>query len=76
LSEEKPINNNGKDVHNKIACMQKVRFNSKLWRMPLLIAVVSIGGLVAALVGDGLWDLLSWITLSLPIILACKYLFK
>jgi hypothetical protein len=56
--------------------MQKVRFNSKLWRMPLLIAVVSIGGLVAALVGDGLWDLLSWITLSLPIILACKYLFK
>jgi hypothetical protein len=55
--------------------MQNARF-SKLWGMPLLIAVVSLNGLVAALVGDGLWDVFSWIMLSIPIVLICKHLFK
>jgi hypothetical protein len=56
--------------------MQKARFNSRLWGMPLWIAAVSIGGLLAALVGDGIWDILSWIALLLPVMLACKYLFR
>lgn len=40
-----------------------------LWmilRWPLLIAMVSIVGLVSALVGDGWWDMLSWATLGVP----------
>lgn len=43
--------------------------NHSLWmvfRWPLLIAVLSIIGLVSALVGDGVWDALSWASLGLP----------
>ncbi|MBN9340920.1 MAG: hypothetical protein ABT02_12675 [Comamonadaceae bacterium SCN 68-20] len=37
-----------------------------IFRWPLLIAMVSIVGLVSALVGDGMWDALSWATLGIP----------
>jgi hypothetical protein len=37
---------------------------------PLLLALVSGGGLVSALLGDGLWDTLSWLALgSLPAVI-------
>ncbi|MGY3608723.1 MULTISPECIES: hypothetical protein [unclassified Bradyrhizobium] len=36
---------------------------------PLLVAVVSTLGLVGALVGDGWWDALSWVTLAVPVVL-------
>ena len=41
------------------------------WRVfgaPILIAMVSLVGLVAALLGDGLPDWISWATLSVPLI--------
>jgi hypothetical protein len=37
--------------------------------MPILIGILSTVGLVAALVGDGWWDGLSWASLSLPVLL-------
>ena len=37
-----------------------------IFRWPLLIALISIVGLVSALVGDGWWDALSWATLGIP----------
>lgn len=37
---------------------------------PLVIGLVMLIGLVAALVGDGVWDRLSWAALSLPVIAA------
>lgn len=43
--------------------MSKVR--TGLWRafrMPLLLAIASLIGLVSALIGDGLFDLVSWLT--------------
>jgi hypothetical protein len=40
--------------------------------LPILIGILSTVGLVAALVGDGWWDGLSWASLSLPVLL---YLF-
>jgi Fe2+ transport system protein B len=36
--------------------------------------VLSIIGLVSALVGDGVWDGVSWVTLAIPILL-CGYFF-
>jgi hypothetical protein len=36
----------------------------KIFRWPLLIAAVSLVGLLSALVGDGWYDLLSWLTLG------------
>lgn len=37
-----------------------------IFRWPLLIAVISLVGLVSALVGDGGWDALSWAALGIP----------
>ncbi|WP_416427233.1 hypothetical protein RAM80_14835 [Pseudomonas sp. App30] len=39
------------------------------WGMPLLIAVLGGAGLFAALLGDGAWDVLSWIGLGLPAVI-------
>ena len=37
--------------------------------IPAVLAVLSAGGLIFALVEDGIWDALSWVTLSIPIVL-------
>jgi hypothetical protein len=39
----------------------------KVYGMPLLLAVVSLIGLLSALVGDGIWDALSWFCLGTPV---------
>lgn len=36
--------------------------------MPMLIAVLSLIGLVSALTGDGMRDVLSWLTLGVPVV--------
>ncbi|WP_218160498.1 hypothetical protein [Spirosoma endophyticum] len=38
-----------------------------VWAIPTLLAVVSLFGLISALVGDDFLDLLSWITLTIPL---------
>jgi hypothetical protein len=37
--------------------------------IPAALAVLSAGGLIFALVEDGIWDALSWLALSIPIAL-------
>jgi hypothetical protein len=51
------------------------RHHRTLWQIfaaPVVIGALSVVGLVAALVGDGWWDGLSWLALALPVLL---YLF-
>ncbi|MFT3976922.1 MAG: hypothetical protein QM688_07390 [Sphingomonas bacterium] len=43
--------------------------NWRIFRWPLLIAAVSIIGLVSALVGDGWYDVLSWLCLGACVLL-------
>jgi len=54
----------------------KHRTLGQIFAVPLLIGVMSIVGLVAALVGDGIWDGLSWLMLVTPIVIyvACIYI--
>ena len=52
--------------------MRSHRTLRQIFAMPILIGVLSTVGLLAALVGDGWWDGLSWASLSLPVLL---YLF-
>lgn len=43
-----------------------------LWmilRWPLLIGLLSAFGLLSALLDDGLYDMLSWVTLGIPLLL-------
>ncbi|HEX6591749.1 MAG TPA: hypothetical protein VF050_07105 [Moraxellaceae bacterium] len=39
----------------------------QIWGMPLLLAVLTIFGLVAALVGTGIWHGLAWIAIAVPV---------
>jgi hypothetical protein len=43
-----------------------------IFAAPIVVGALSVVGLVAALVGDGWWDGLSWFSLTLPVLL---YLF-
>lgn len=39
----------------------------RTWFPPLAIAVISAAGMASALLGDGIWDVLSWFALALPV---------
>ncbi|ANI17596.1 hypothetical protein [Pseudomonas citronellolis] len=39
----------------------------RVFRWPLALAVLSLVGLISALVGDGPWDALSWFALGVPL---------
>jgi hypothetical protein len=56
--------------------IQRRQTNGRIFAMPLLIGVLSLIGLVAALVGDGLWNALSWIALAIPIALCGYFLLR
>jgi hypothetical protein len=43
----------------------------QIFAAPAVVAVVSLAGLTGALVGDGIWDLLSSLCLSIPVVLFC-----
>jgi hypothetical protein len=47
----------------------------QIFGAPIGLAVISLVGLVIALVGSGtLYDAVSWITLTIPVIVILKYL--
>lgn len=48
--------------------------SGQIFAVPIVIGVLSVIGLIAALVGDGIWDGVSWLTLVIPIVL-CGYFF-
>jgi hypothetical protein len=39
----------------------------RIFRWPLVLGFLSAVGLVSALLGDGIWDALSWLALSVPV---------
>jgi len=43
-----------------------------VFRWPAMLAVVSAGGLLAALVGDGAWDAMSWVALAVPVVIGLR----
>lgn len=44
------------------------RMSWRVWGWPIALGAASAAGLVAALVGDGAWDAVSWITLAAPVV--------
>ncbi len=48
----------------------------KVWQIPLLLSVLSLIGLISALTGDGFWDLLSWLTLGIPMLIIVFFVMK
>lgn len=41
---------------------------SEVFRVPAVLGLLTVAGLVSALVGDEGWDLVSWLTLAGPIL--------
>ncbi|WP_165390957.1 hypothetical protein [Pseudoduganella lutea] len=41
----------------------------RLWGVPILLGILTTVGLVAALLGDGMWDAVSAVALGLPVLL-------
>jgi hypothetical protein len=39
----------------------------KVYGPAIVIAAITLGGLLSALFGDGVWDELSWIALAVPL---------
>jgi hypothetical protein len=44
-----------------------------IFLVPAILAVLTCVGLVSALLGDEFWDGLSWLTLSVPIVVVVWY---
>lgn len=40
---------------------------AQLWAMPILLGVLTTIGLVSALLGDGIWDIVSAFALGAPV---------
>jgi hypothetical protein len=45
----------------------------QIFAAPIAVGVLSTIGLVAALVGDGVWDVVSWLSLAVPCVLYFFY---
>jgi hypothetical protein len=44
-----------------------------VWGIPLLLAAVTLSGLVAGLLEDGTWDLIAAVALALPLAVGLWY---
>jgi len=49
------------------------RSTMQIWGAPLLLAVLTVVGLIAALLGDGVWDLVSALALGAPVAAGAWY---
>ena len=47
-----------------------------VWRVPVALAILTIFGPLAALLGTGVWHALSWLAMSVPIIVCAMKLWR
>ena len=53
-----------------------MKTNRQIWAMPVVLGVLTMIGLLVALVADGIWDLVSVAVLALPVLVGCWYAFR
>jgi hypothetical protein len=46
----------------------------RVYAIPLTVVAISLFGLVSALLGAGMWDYLSWLSLLVPLIIGARKL--
>jgi hypothetical protein len=44
-----------------------------LWGMPVLLGLLTTIGLLSALLGDGIWDMVSAVALGIPVLIGLRY---
>lgn len=47
-----------------------------IWTIPLVLGILSLVGLLAALIGDGFMDFLTWLTLGIPLAVIGRFVYK
>ena len=47
-----------------------------MWRWPIVLGVATAVGLLSALLGDALWDTLSWFGLGAPVAVAAWFAWR
>lgn len=45
----------------------------RMWAAPIALAILTLIGLISALVGDGVWDYVSALALGVPVLLCLWY---
>ena len=45
----------------------------QIWGVPIVLAILTTIGLISALLGDGIWDALSAVTLGIPCLVGAWY---
>ena len=53
--------------------MSVPQITRQIWTVPIALGIVSAIGLVSALLGDGMWDVLSWVMLNAPIAAVLRF---
>jgi hypothetical protein len=49
---------------------------SRLWGMPVLLGMLTAFGLLAALLGTGIWQWLAWPAIAAPIAVIVRHVFR
>lgn len=45
----------------------------ELWGMPIILGILTLVGLIAAILGVGFWHYISWFSLSIPLYYTVKH---
>jgi hypothetical protein len=48
----------------------------QIFAAPLVIGILSTVGLLAALIGDNVWDAVSWVGLAIPFLLFVFFIYR
>jgi hypothetical protein len=56
--------------------MSAVLTKTQIWGAPVALGVVSLVGLLSALLADGPWDALSWLALAAPVVVSAWGLWR
>lgn len=56
-----------KNVDVRSARTENLQSAAEVFRVPIWLGVASVVGLVSALLGDGVWDGVSWLAIFAPI---------
>lgn len=65
------------NMHATIRPASMKKPKQSLWRIfavPIWMGVLSVVGLVSALVGDEHWDWISWLTMTVPVLVIAYFM--
>ena len=47
-----------------------------IWSMPIFLGAITVASLASALLGDGIWDVVTWVGLCIPLAVIARFVRK